>query len=331
MKKITLLALAIGTSSVLHAATEENTHRTFVVQSGGQVVVDVDFGSIEIGTNATSEVVIQVHRKVGLGSEEKEQTFLAGNPVTFTQEGNRIIVKQHGASKNGIWNWLGSQRMEAKYVIHVPPQFAAKASTSGGGVEIRDLEGEVQANTSGGGLKFARIHGVLHGDTSGGTIGVLDCHGETTVSTSGGGINVNGGGGKLDTDTSGGSIAIRNYDGPVHASTSGGGIVLENITGDVKASTSGGSISASLRSGVTNEVELGTSGGSLVVKLPENIGYELDASTTGGGVSCDLPIDVSGKKKHGELRGTINGGGKMLKLRTSGGSIHVRKQTVTAG
>ena len=330
MKKITLLAVAILASSVLRAATEESTNRTFTIQSGGQVTVDVDFGSVEITTNSTPEVAIEVHRKVGFGSEEKEQAFLAGNPVTITQDGNKITVKQRGRSKNGIWNWLGSQRMEAKYILQVPAQFSAKVSTSGGSIQIKDLQGEVQANTSGGGLKFARIHGTLHGDTSGGTIGVVDCQGETTVSTSGGGISVTGGGGSLNTDTSGGSIAIRNYDGPAHANTSGGGIVLENISGDVKASTSGGSISASLRSGVTNEVDLGTSGGSLVVKLPEKNGYELDASTTGGGVSCDVPIEVAGKKKHGELRGTINGGGKMLKLRTSGGSIHVRKQTSTA-
>ncbi|HTI70176.1 MAG TPA: DUF4097 family beta strand repeat-containing protein [Candidatus Limnocylindria bacterium] len=329
MKASLVIAAAVAVTS-LQAAEVEDLQHTFAVQPGGEVSVDVDFGSIQISTNATSEVTVEVHRQIGLNSSEKELAFLKGNPVEFIQDGNKVVIRQRGKSKSGIWNWMGSQRKEAKYIVHVPAQFGARANTSGGDIEVRDLQGPVNANTSGGGLKFSRIQGPLKGDTSGGGIKVADCQGDSTVSTSGGGITVNGGGGKLHADTSGGSISVKNFAGPAHASTSGGGIVLENIGGEVKASTSGGSISASLAKGVSEEIDLGTSGGSLVVKVPEKAAFDLDASTTGGGVSCDLPVEFTGKKKHGELHGPVNGGGKTIKLRTSGGSIHVRTQPATS-
>ena len=51
----------------------------------------------------------------------------------------------------------------------------------------------------------------------------------------------------------------------------------------------------------------------------------LDAATSGGGVTSDLPVTVSGKIARDHLKGPVNGGGKPVVLRSSGGSIHVKK------
>jgi DUF4097 and DUF4098 domain-containing protein YvlB len=322
----TLLAIAFIASAFAASATEEeNLSRTFTVQPGGELVVDVDFGSIEVSSHPTADVSIEVHRLIGLKSSAKEKEFLQDNPVVFFQNGGTVTIKQRGKRQNGVWNWLGSRRMEAKYTIHVPAIYSARLNTSGGSIQAQDLQGEVKADTSGGSLKFAHITGPLHGSTSGGGIQASDCRGDSTLDTSGGGIVVTGGGGKLHVDTSGGTVSIKNYAGPANASTSGGDMILENIDGTVKASTSGGSISAVLLSPIPGDVDLDTTGGDVNVKVPEQASFNLDASTTGGSVTSDLPVQFTGKRQHEELRGPVNGGGKQVKLRTSGGSIHVRK------
>jgi len=323
--KLTLLLLTLVSCAAL-AATEEQINKTFQVLPGGKLVVDVDFGSIDISTNSTDTVVVNVWRKVTRGSAEEEQKFLSENPVVFVQDGNTVTVRAHSKVKEKF-HWFNSSknRNEAKYIIQVPAQFNAQLNTSGGGIAASDVTGEVKADTSGGGLQFARLHGPLNGDTSGGGIHVTDCEGTIKIDTSGGGIEVTGGAGTLNGDTSGGSITVRNFKGPAAVDTSGGGITIENVAGKVKGDTSGGSIHAVLLSPVPGDVSLSTSGGGVTVNVPADAAFNLDAEATGGGVSCDLPVTVQGKRDHDQLNGTVNGGGPVLHLETSGGGVHIEK------
>jgi hypothetical protein len=93
----------------------------------------------------------------------------------------------------------------------------------------------------------------------------------------------------------------------------------------VQGSTSGGSISAVLPSPLPDEVKLSTSGGGVTVRVSEDAAFNLDAATSAGGVSSELPVTVVGKIARDRMKGAVNGGGKSVVLRTSAGSIHVKK------
>ena len=323
--KLTLLLLALTSCAAL-AATEEQTNKTFQVSPGGTLVVDVNFGSIDVSTNSADAVAVNLWRKITRGSAEKEQKFLSENPVVFIQEGNTVTVRCRPKVKE-MFHWFSGfrNRNEAKYTIQVPARFNARLNTSGGGIVASDLTGEVKADTSGGGLRFARLHGPLNGDTSGGGIRVTDCEGPVKIHTSGGGIEVTGGSGSLNGDTSGGAITVKIFKGPVSMHTSGGGITIENVAGKVKGDTSGGSIHAVLLSPLPGDVSLSTSGGGVTAKVPADAAFNLDAETSGGGISCDLPVTVQGKLDNNRIKGPVNGGGPVLRLGTSGGGIHVQK------
>ena len=320
-----LTALLLLASCVACAATEENFNKTFQVASGGTLVVDVDFGSIDVSTNAApAEIAVDVWRKITRKDKDGEEQFLRENPVQFLHEGNTLTVRCRTKEKNRWFSGRGN-RNEAKYTVRVPAQFNAKLNTSGGGILVSDLTGEVNADTSGGELRFARLHGPLNGDTSGGGIRVADCEGVIKVDTSGGGIEVMGGGGPLEGKTSGGGVTVKSFGGPVSVKTSGGGVTIENVNGKVIASTSGGPINAVLLSPVPGEVTLSTSGGGVTVKVPGNALFNIDAETSGGRVTCGLPVTVQGKIERGRLKGAVNGGGPAVVLRSSGGGIHIKK------
>jgi putative adhesin len=284
--KLTSLLLLAGTLGAFAATEQINKH--FAVQAGGKLVVDVDFGSIEITTHATSEVVVDVLREVTRGDKADEEAFLAERPVSFSQDGNTITIHSR-ASHRESRSSHGSQRTKAKYTITVPAQFNAQLKTSGGGIAVSGLTGEVIASTSGGPLEFARLHGPLDGRTSGGSIRIGDCEGAMDVKTS------------------------------------GGGITMENVAGKIKGSTSGGAISAKFSSPLSEEVTLESSGGAVTLRVPENSRFDLDAATSGGNVSSDLPVNVAGKVARNHFKGPVNGGGKAVVLRTSGGNIRLRK------
>ena len=323
--KITLLVLAFASCTAL-AATEEQTNKTFRVSPGGTLVVDVDFGSIDVAAKSTDAVAVSVWRKVTRSNMDNEQKFFSENPVVFVQEGTTVTVRCRQKVKEKS-HWFGgwANRNEAKYTILVPDRFNLQLNTSGGGIVTRDVAGEVKADTSGGGLQFSRLHGPLHGDTSGGGIHVTDCEGPIKIHTSGGGIEAAGGGGSLDGDTSGGSITVKNFKGPVEIHTSGGGITIENVAGSVNGHTSGGSINALLLSPMAGDVKLSTSGGGVTARIPAEAAFNLEAETSGGSVSCDLPVTVQGKIESNRIHGPVNGGGPLLRLKSSGGGIHVEK------
>lgn len=310
-------------SLTLSAQTEEQIDKHFTVSPNGRLVVDVGAGSIEVATHAGNDVIVTGYRKVSRRDKTEEETYLRDHPVSFSQDGNAVTVQARDKNNLGS-GWFGSNRMEAKYIITVPTTFNLELKTSGGGIAASDVTGTVNANTSGGGLKFARLHGPLDCHTSGGGIRIDACEGTLKIQTSGGGIEVTGGGGSLAGSTSGGGVTVRDFHGTAQVHTSGGGITLENITGRVEGSTSGGPITARFSTPLTDEVKLETSGGGVNVRVATGSAFNLDAATSGGSVSTDLPVTVVGKISRGSLSGTVNGGGKTMYLRSSGGGIQIK-------
>jgi len=291
--KLTLFPLLL-TALAAVAATEEQLNKRFTVQPEGKLLVDVDFGSIDVATHGTGEVVVDVWRRITRRNKADEEDFLRDHPVTFSQDGNTVTVRSRRKGVGG-WSLSGRSRTEAKYTITVPAQFNAQLKTSGGGIAVSDLAGKVKANTSGGGLRFAHLCGPLDGGTSGGGIHVSECEGDLKIHTSGGGIDVSGGSGSLDGHTSGGPMTVKAFQGDADVGTSGGDLTIENVIGQVEGSTSGGSVSAVLPSPLPGDVKLSTSAGGVTVVVPEDAAFDLDAWTSAGRVSSDLPVTVVGK------------------------------------
>ena len=73
---------------------------------------------------------------------------------------------------------------------------------------------------------------------------------------------------------------------------------------------------------MAGDVRLETSGGSITVVTPANAALTIDAETSAGSVRSDLPITRNNTESD-SLKGTMNGGGTKLVLRSSAGSIEI--------
>lgn len=143
------------------------------------------------------------------------------------------------------------------------------------------------------------------------------------LKTSGGSIELSSLNGKVDAYTSGGSITLGKIRGDVDVKTSGGSIRVEEVAGTINAHTSGGSITARISQQPLGDSRLTTSGGSVSAYLAPSVAVDLTASTSGGRVSSEFAVDGSVKKTR--ITGKVNGGGPKLVLKTSGGSVRVKK------
>lgn len=318
------LALAAAGAATAYAGEEDVVTKSFPAAPGGKLVLDTDIGAVEIRGADTGTVDIAVYREVRRGDRDK---VLREFRLAFDQRGNDVYVTgdrdRHGIS--GLWDDIW-KKLKVRFVVTVPRSFDADVRTSGGGIDIADLLGRVAARTSGGDVSCDRIGGNVEAKTSGGDvrIGVVD--GRVEARTSGGDIRIVEAKGNVQARTSGGDIHIERALAEVDAHTSGGDITAGDVGGALKAKTSGGSVTAAIASQPGSRCELTTSGGSVTVRLAANVAVDIDAHSSGGHVDTDIPVTVQGEIGRSTLKAKINGGGPELYLRTSGGSIHIKKR-----
>ena len=313
----TATAVVIASFSVAAwAAIESPIHKTFNVAPGGTLTLEADVGDVRVSSGGTG-VTIDVKRRAR--SEEAMRDFV----VTFDQQGNDVAVRAKYDRPSRWFNW--SNDVDATFVITVPSQYNLNLSTSGGGIKIGDLQGQVRARTSGGDFDLGNIKGPVDARTSGGDMSITSVRGRLDLNTSGGDIKIGEADGPASAKTSGGSIEVHRVGGDLFAHTSGGSISIDEASGAIDASTSGGSIRARFAQQPRGDSRLATSGGGITVTIAGNVAVDVDAHTSGGDVQTDLPITILGKQSEGDLAGKINGGGPRLVLRSSGGSIKLRR------
>jgi DUF4097 and DUF4098 domain-containing protein YvlB len=309
MIRITILSITVLTfisAGFAFGDIDDTIRKSFSVDSGGTLKLDTDTGSIEVRGTSGRTLEIEVFRKVKTNNQKTAQRILDNFHIDFEQSGNDIYITGDRQRKANFWDNIWN-RLRVKYIIHVPEVYNIDLRTSGGSISVEVLEGEVNVRTSGGSLDLDDITGPVWGKTSGGSIRV-------------GNIN-----GDVDIDTSGGSINIDRARGNVTAHTSGGSITVDEVMGSIHADTSGGSIKAHISKQPDSDCRLTTSGGGVTVYLTRNIAVDLDASTSGGSVHTEFPVTIQGKIDKRKLKSKINGGGPLLTLHTSGGSIYIKE------
>jgi Putative adhesin len=129
----------------------------------------------------------------------------------------------------------------------------------------------------------------------------------------------------LDVDNTNGNIRVTDVAGKHELETTNGRIETVRCAGSLDASTTNGRIEAELvRLNRGQENSLATTNGRIIVTIPADFAGELDAGTTNGSIKTDFPVTAT-RAGDNRLRGTINGGGAPLKLRTTNGGIEIRK------
>ena len=205
-----------------------------------------------------------------------------------------------------------------------------KAETFRAGLRLEGITGRIDGTTSIGNIDLKAFNGDVVLQTTGGNIGIAAGAGDVKAKTSGGNLQIVQVIGAVNGQTSGGGITLRGCKGGADLKAAGGSIEVENDR-SVLAKASGGSIHCELRkvSAASQSLllDLETMGGGINVSLLPDIDATVEAKGLGGSVTTELPVSVEadGTVKPDQLSGTINGGGPLLRLRSVGGNIILRK------
>jgi DUF4097 and DUF4098 domain-containing protein YvlB len=224
-----------------------------------------------------------------------------------------------------------------------------KAETGGGSIDVGNAGSDVSLQTGGGYIKVNSAKGKIEAESGGGTISIVSglqdavletgggnihverCAGRVKASTGGGSIDLGDIGGAAEMETGGGSIHLASAKGPVHAETGGGSIMLNGMP-SARAETGGGAIVAKFvaSNGERHDSQLETSAGDITVYLAPNVNISVRASievANGHNIRSDFP-DIRVSSEGGDYgpktvtaEGSLNGGGPVLKIRTTTGDI----------
>ena len=276
------------------------------------------------------------------------QTADVGGTATLVTEGGNIVGGRIGT------NFVRGQRRSAL------TRLVGKLQTQGGHIQVEDVAGDLTAFTAGGHINTGRIYGEANLQSGGGHIRSAEIDGRADLATEGGNITVGKaskvvtvktGGGQIDfgevhgsvrAQTGGGGIRVLYVAGPMDVESSGGSICLTRVSGSVRAATDSGTITAWINPdnakkddetvSLPGASQLTSGDGDIVVFLPRKLAANLELVVENGGarrIEADPALALQVVKmssNSGAVKAwtSLNGGGAVLRLKTTGGRIKLQ-------
>jgi len=123
-------------------------------------------------------------------------------------------------------------------------------------------------------------------------------------------------------------VVLDGIAGDLDLTTGDGSVSVSGKPGALKLKTGDGSITLRAESGTVmkDDWSVSTGDGGVTLYLPSDFAAEVDAHTGDGTIRSELDVrgGDNGENERRTLRGRIGTGGKLLKVRTSDGSIRLK-------
>lgn len=261
--------------------------KTFDVNPGGRLTLAIDSGEIVVKTGIQDKIDVRITKEAKV-SLEKYQIILNDFKVTFDHKGSNLnIIGRFQRGRNYWQRELNNVKIH--FEVTVPKKYGVDLNTPIDDISVDGVAGELQAKTSTG------------------DIGVINVIGPTQV------------------HTSTGDLRIERIKGSISGRSSTGDITMSNCQGSIVANTSTGDIHVHMPTQLRHAWNLQTSTGDIVLTLLSNLTANIDVQTSVGDISSDFRVLTTLNRKK-RVRGTINGGGQLLRLQTSTGDIRLRSR-----
>ncbi len=223
-------------------------------------------------------------------------------------------------------------------------------STGGGTLHIGEVGGWARVTSGGGDITAESIHGEASFQTLGGDITVRKAGGAIRAVTGGGKVRIeqaagavvasNGGGGAIDIGRAGGMVSARNTGGGPILIGSAAGIQCESASGVIRAAsssvmrivTASGNVVAQFQGEtLSSDSFISTGSGDVTVFLPSKLRVSIQAQNAGatrreGILSEFSSIRAAIAGGAAIASGSLNGGGPLLRIQGTSGTIWIRKK-----
>ncbi len=298
-------------ASALGAAGREIV-RAFPVQPGAALKLDSYRAIVTVEESERPEIRVAIVMDVEADTEKAARRLREGVRIEFEAEGNTVAIRTTNPRETGVrFDWGEEDRVDLIYRITVPRECSVDLRATEGNFVVGSLSGRMKARLGTGPIFFRRIDGSVEAQTDVGDIVVSRCSGAVTARVRQGSIRLG---------TIGGAVDARNSTGDIEIMTA-----LASAT----AAAEVGDITVGFGPQLSGDSRLSVSGGNVFAKIHSAAACRIEASATWGRVECALPLEIaSGATGQRRLTGRLNGGGPLVSLRASGGSVKITSDVV---
>jgi DUF4097 and DUF4098 domain-containing protein YvlB len=347
---------------ISHSGSEWTQEITGTLPASKLVRVKSTAGAIRVQGAQQKNVTYTVREHVYAGSEESARREFTRLKFSTYTSGETVLRAECEGSNHGYIDFevrvpaqtaLVKLETEGGGVTAKSISGKVDVNTGGGNIQLDQVGGVISAASGGGNIEIGKAGSDVTVDTGGGHIHIDSAAGRIIAKSAGGNLKI-GTGKTMNLETGGGWIQVAKCDGPIKAGTGGGNIELHEVwgraqlesggggikvgpvSGGVRAETGSGPIVATLsRSGVPfTASRLETSVGDIIVYVPEGLGVTVRADVDvvrGEGIHSDFPeLKIVSSSSMGPreayAEGSLYGGGPVLHVHTSTGTIVFRRQ-----
>ena len=284
MKLIPFLALFVLFATI---SVANEIHQEFQVQPGKKLNIDLKTGG-KIRIEGWNKSAVSVDALID--GPDRDQCDVQ---VKQTEQGIDIRSRYIGRDKH--------YETDGSFEIRVPSRFNIEIESMGGGVTIRNVEGEFEGSTMGGGLDLSGLKGKISLSTMGGRINLTRSHLDGEVSTMGGEVLIEEVTGNVQGSTMGGKVIHKKGSssgagsGEIEMSSMGGALSIDEAPAGAQLSTMGGDIRVG---SAKDHVQAKTMGGDIRI---DSIDGWVRAETMGGDVEVIMTGNAGTGKRDVEL------------------------------
>jgi len=142
---------------VLSARAESRMEKALRLDPGGRFSLQTDMGSVTVaGTNGAGARLVITSRRRSLDELLR---------FTFREDTGSVSVTAR-RRRGHVFPWMRWSGGDVHFEIQVPAQTALDIDTSGGAIKIAGLRSEAKLESSGGGIQVRDLAGDLDGHTS---------------------------------------------------------------------------------------------------------------------------------------------------------------------
>lgn len=266
--------LAVGAAGIC-MAQEGSFDRSLSVSGNVDLDVVTDSGGIQVsaGTSATVRVHAILKAQHGWfesGDTEARIRELERNPPV-EQNGNRIRVGY--VSRRELLRGI-SMRFE----IETPRETQLRARADSGGIRVEGIHGPADCHTDSGGIEVRDIGGEVRASADSGGIRIENIKGAAYARVDSGGIEANDIAGSIEAETDSGGIHLsQSSAAPIRAKADSGGVTVR------LASNAGYDINVEAESGHISVPEITTHG--------DISHHHVEGRVRGGGPTVNIRVD----------------------------------------
>jgi Putative adhesin/Domain of unknown function (DUF5668) len=325
------------------------------VPANAQISIRADRGDINVYADDTPQIRVST-RKTAYGSNQNEAQNRAGRAhVSVNQTGNTYIVEPQETSSEG-------RPVRTDMEVHVPKGATLTVTTDNGGVQVTGTTSAVSIVDRHGDVEVHQAGSDVSVDASSDNVSVVGAAGDVRVTGRASHVEISDVRGSATTQGTfdslrfehvdkgvrfisnrtdltvsqlngrlelegGGDLTLSDASGNVSLITKDRDITFENVMGHTHIENTSGGISLRFSQPPKEPIEISNRSGEISIELPAKAAFDIDARSDNGEIETEFDdaSKVTTFQGNGVLVDSIGSKGPKIQLRTTYGTIHIRK------